>query len=115
MSASVKIMRSYDYCHFEVCLGTEDNISLDDVDKMRKEAMRLVDKAVLQYQTAKRIRDFAVSNDWDYRQLQKRAQEIKANSPESEWTPEQKAMVKDYENMTFRMNLAYDYEDNWEW
>jgi len=50
--ASVKIMRSYDYCHFEICLGTDEDIPLVDVDKIRKDAQRLVDKAVDQYKIA---------------------------------------------------------------
>lgn len=122
MSASVKVMRSYDYCHFEICLGSEeidpysdDEHAIAAVDKMRKEAMRLADKAVSQYQIAKRTREYPITNEWEYNQLQKQAEEIKKNFPESEQTPEQKAILKEYEDMTFRINIKYDYEDDWEW
>lgn len=121
MSASVKVMRSYDYCHFEICLGSEeidpysDENAIAAVDKMRKEAMRLADKAVSQYQIAKRTREYPITNEWEYNQLQKQAEEIKKNFPESEQTPEQKAILKEYEDMTFRINIKYDYEDDWEW
>ena len=58
--ASVKVMRSYDYCHFEIVLGRDQTdkinayeITENDVDGMRKEAARLVDKAVEQYKIKK--------------------------------------------------------------
>ena len=55
VKASVKIMRSYDYNHFECSLSSDEEMDLNDVDDMRKECARLVDKAVLQYKISKCI------------------------------------------------------------
>ena len=52
--ASVKVMRSHDYCHFEVCLSSSSANTLELVDELRKQAARLADKAVKQYQQSKR-------------------------------------------------------------
>lgn len=51
--ATVKVMRSYDYCHFEVCLSSSSASTPDAVDGLRKQAARLADKAVDQYRIAK--------------------------------------------------------------
>ncbi|MHA3773636.1 hypothetical protein ACXR0O_19040 [Verrucomicrobiota bacterium sgz303538] len=48
-NASVRIMRSYQYCNFEVNLQSTEPVSLADVDAMRREAARLADKAVEDY------------------------------------------------------------------
>ena len=113
MSTSVKVMRSYDYCHFEICLGTDENITLKEVDDLRKEAMRLVDKAVEQYKMAKKVREYRDNNY--YKELEKHAQEIIDTIPESERTPEHKAILKELSDHLHRMRRPYDYEDDWEW
>lgn len=51
--ASVKVMRSHDYCHFEVSLTSSEANKPEEVDALRKVAARLTDKAVRQYQIAK--------------------------------------------------------------
>lgn len=107
MDASVKVMNSYDYCHFEVALSAED-VSLEGVDNLRKEAQRLVDKAIKQYKIAKR--DAAIDQTLSP-ELSRRVKAIKENFPQSEWTPEQQATVKEYEDRSFRRR--YDYEDEW--
>ena len=102
---SVKIMRSYDYSHFEICLGSDEELSLDKIDSMRKEAARLVDKAVKQYQVAKS----RIPYESGHSKLKKKVKIIRENYPKSEWTPEQKAMVKALDDFTY-----YDYQDDWE-
>ncbi len=54
-NASVKVMLSYDYSHFEVSMQVENEsgLSLKDIDEARKSCQRLADKAVGQYKTAK--------------------------------------------------------------
>ena len=54
-SGAVKVMRSYDYCHFEIQLASSDSKTIGEIDEMRKEAARLADKAVKQYAIAKEI------------------------------------------------------------
>lgn len=107
MNASVKVMNSYDYCHFEVALSAED-VSIEDVDNLRKEAQRLVDKSIKQYKIAKRIASHLPDS-----YSAGRIQAIKENYPKSEWTPEQAASVKAYDDAMFAAS-HYDYQDDWE-
>lgn len=67
MHASVKVMRSYDYCHFEVSLSIDDAATDADVDELRKRAARLVDKAVRQYVLAKDAEGskYRRTQEWD--------------------------------------------------
>lgn len=110
MNASVKVMNSYDYCHFEVALSAED-VSLADVDNLRKEAQRLVDKSIKQYKIAKRV---SAIDQTPSPELGRKVKAIRENFPQSEWTPEQQATVKEYEDRSFRASLCYDYQDDWE-
>ena len=110
MNASVKVMNSYDYCHFEVALSAED-VSLEDVDNLRKDAQRLVDKAIKQYKIAKRV---AMIDRTPSPELERKVKAIKENFPQSEWTPGQQATVKEFEDRSFRASLSYNYEDDWE-
>jgi len=56
-TASVKVMQSYNYCHFEasMTIENEDGLELLDIDGARKNCQRLTDKAVKQYQKAKEM------------------------------------------------------------
>lgn len=110
MNVSVKVMNSYDYCHFEVALSA-DNATIEDADNLRKEAQRLVDKAIRQYKIAKRV---AALDRTPSPELERKVRAIKENYPQSEWTPEQQATVKEYEDRSFRASLFYDYQDDWE-
>jgi glycogen debranching enzyme len=112
--ASVKVMRSYDYCHFEVVLGVDQPVSIHQIDMIRKEANRLVDKAVEQYKVAKKAAEEQYYAQNSAKRLEKEAEAIKENFPMSEWTPEQQAKVKAYGDAVFRASLYYDYEDDWD-
>ena len=114
VGCSVKVMRSFDYCHFEVCLSTDQIDSPGDADLMRKEAARLVDKAVRQYQIAK-------STNWQkvnrLDQRQKLSEEVATilTIADSDRTPEQKAKVKLLEDhLYWERNDFYDYQDDWD-
>lgn len=106
-NGSVKIMLSYNYCHFEIALAGEE-MTLDEVDAMRKEAQRLADKAVHQYKVAQKNLRYSPYNSEYRRELENKVRIIKENFPRSEWTPEQKAIVKSYEDFEY-----YDYQDDW--
>jgi hypothetical protein len=112
-NASVKIMRSYDYCHFEITLGVDEPITIAQVDEMRKEANRLADKAVLQYKIAKRNEEIRDDGKRHAARLRERVDEIE-EIPESEWTPEQKATIKAYADARWQASRYYDYEDDWD-
>jgi hypothetical protein len=110
-SASVKVMRSYDYCHFEVSL-TFEHESHAAVDEMRKEAARLVDKAVNQYITAK-ANTQRIENDEQRKSNLKWNHDNAMKVPDSERTPDQKAHIKAYQDSLHRHRPRYDYSDEW--
>ena len=115
MGASVKIMLSYDYCHFEISKSNDDpNIDNKGINELRKDCQRLADEAVRQYKIAK---DKATKRDKDnynrMRFLQVYENGIK-KLPEDR-SPEETAIIKqrsdeDWEE-DFRKN-NYDYGDN---
>jgi arginine decarboxylase-like protein len=114
-SATVKVMNSYDYCHFEVCLSLSDAVTEETVDETRKEAQRLVDKAIDQYKIGKLTAKARIRAEQSAAGLRKEVNIIKENFPKSEWTPEQKAKVKALDDYDFRASLHYDYEDDWDY
>ena len=105
---SVKIMLSYDYCHFEVALASDEDMTLEQIDSMRKDAQRLADKAVHQYKLSRDNLRFSPYNGEYRKELERKAKIIKENFPKSEWTPEQKAAIKAFEDFEY-----YDYQDEW--
>jgi Mg2+ and Co2+ transporter CorA len=111
---SVKIMRSYDYCHFEVNLSTPQPMTLSEIDGLRKDVARLVDKAVGQFQVAKqkaeRCREEAAAREY-LKNLADRYLKI----PESERSPEQVAVIKEADEASYQASKAYDYEDDVPW
>jgi hypothetical protein len=111
-TASVKVMRSHDYCHFEVCLSSNAAITGDQVDEMRKEAARLADKAVRQYRIAKinaaRLLDEKTQRGY----LVERVARIRA-TPEGDRTVRDQAELKAYDDDRWEASRSYDYEDDW--
>jgi hypothetical protein len=107
-AASVKVMRSYDYCHFEVTLSSTQVESTADVDALRKEAARLADKAVSQYKIAKaaHARYEAIREPWRLERALK--------TPEGERDPEEKAVIKYHQDAAFAARFDYDYQDEWD-
>lgn len=112
-SASVKVMRSHDYCHFEVALSSNllglssDEMTLA-VDDLRKTAARLADKAVDQYKVAKLA-------------LQRREQMADGyalarakEKPETERSPLETAIIKFNSDKAFASRFDYDYDDEWD-
>lgn len=124
-SASVKVMRSHDYCHFEVCLSascvplenaTEPGpysrkLEIADIDELRKTAARLADKAVEQYKVAKLNAQRILDQQWGFQRLKALADEAR-KIPEAERTSEHKAIIKALED--FAHHQKYDYQDDWE-
>lgn len=114
ISASVKVMRSHDYCHFEVQLSNTDLDSLDEVDELRKSAARLVDKAVDQYMQHKDFLEWQMSMDgYSYRRLVAEVKKILLIA-EPDRTPENKAKMKLLEDIQFHKNRSHDYQDDWD-
>lgn len=112
--ASVKVMRSYDYCHFEVNLSASVDCPPDSpewfqqVDNLRKNAARLADKAVAQYKIAKTAHQNEENSWYSLRYAAENAEK----TPESERTPEEKAAIKALSDARFAQS-HYDYQDDW--
>lgn len=120
--ASVKVMRSYDYCHFEVTLSTslselegnhDDKIKA--VDDLRKDAARLTDKAVEQYKVAKSCAakwEYQSQSDGERKERLTKLAAIIQEVPERERTPEEKGILKGIADEQYARR-RYDYEDQW--
>lgn len=106
MLASVKVMRSHDYCHFEVQLSAEC-ADLDAVNDLRKEAAILVDEAVRQYKIAKNKESSRGYNEPRYSSLLERAKEIEAK-PKNERTPEEAAILRGLADHQFAKEFHED-------
>lgn len=110
---TVRVMRSYDYCHFEISLDCPEGASLDEVNERRKEAALLVDEAVRQYKIAKKAE---ADREWHQRDVEatlKRVDAIKER-PQSEWSVEEAAIMRAYEDKSFWDAMeqdSYYYED----
>lgn len=112
MQASVKVMRSHDYCHFEVALSAECE-DIDAVDALRKQAAVLVDEAVRQYRIAKQKESRRGFTESRLEELVDRVEAIKKR-PRSEWTPEDAAIMRGIEDHRFFKEFdeeAYYYSD----
>lgn len=114
-SASVKVMLSYDYSHFEasMALENENGLSLKDIDEARKNCQRLADKAVGQYKTAKQDANKLTATSYERQQLEKEVREIRVNKNEENWTVLERAKVKALEDYNYQ--TRYDYNDDSEY
>src|SRR5690606_38372502 len=106
--ASVKVMRSFDYCHFEVALATDQYLDSGEVNSLRIEAAKLADHAVNQYRAKQQAEGYSASNSYKREELERKVKAIKENFPQSEWTPEQKATVKQLDDLNFSDRFEYD-------
>lgn len=112
MPSSVKIMLSYDYCHFEVCKGTDQELSNKEINEMRKDVQRLADEAVRQYQVAKKFAVRRVDDEMRMRNFEDECKRIAAKD-ECDRTIKEIAMLKEYRDEAWRERFAstYDYDD----
>ena len=113
-NASVKVMLSYDYSHFEASMSLENEagINLSDIDEARKNCQRLADKAVSQYKTAKEKAAFRVDGKYKIDNFLTQIRKIEAKN-EGDRTINEVAMLKQYkdENWQAQFSADYDYED----
>jgi len=113
MSASVKIMLSYDYCHFEVCKSTDENLSDKEINELRKDVQRLADEAVRQYKTSKKQAALRSDAEYKMRNFEAECEKIEAKD-EQDRTIKEIAMLKQYkdENWQAQFDCDYDYDDD---
>lgn len=110
--ASVKVMNSYDYSHFEVSLASDQPMTIEEINGMRKTSQRLVDEAIRQYKIAKEKANQRENLGWETENLKKQF-DIINKKPISEWTPEEKAKIKLMGDKDWQSQFDYDYEDDW--
>jgi hypothetical protein len=110
--ASVRVMNRYDYNHFEATLSSDDELSLNEINLMRKNAQLLVNEGIRQYKKAKESENNIMRTQWDYNNLAQKVKAIKENFPQSEWTPEQKATIKQLSDMEHERTIFDYYYDN---
>lgn len=90
--ASVKVMRSYDYCHFEVNLGSDVEMSAQEVDDMRRVAATLADRAVADYRRMKDEEPKRNKAAWDKQEMRRKLKDIESK-PEGERTLNEAALM----------------------
>lgn len=114
-SASVKVMLSYDYSHFEASMQLENDNGLDikDIDEARKSCQRLADKAVGQYKTAKQMAAKRSDGQYQMQNFESECKKIAAKN-EHDRTLKEIGMLKQYEdeNWQAQFDYRYDYDDD---
>lgn len=114
-SASVKIMLSYDYSHFETSMSLENDEGLTDkeIDMARKQCQRLCDKAVFQYKKSKEMAAKRSDGQYQMANFEIECRKIEAKN-EQDRTIKEIGMLKEYRDEQWRDKFAYryDYEDD---
>lgn len=114
-NASVKVMLSYDYSHFEASMSLENDngLSVNEIDEARKKCQRLADKAVAQYKHAKTNAARRVDGDIKIRAFSQECEMIKKKE-EHDRTLKEIGMLKQYmdENWEEQFYDKYDYDDD---
>jgi hypothetical protein len=116
-SASVKIMLSYDYSHFETCMSleNEEGVTNEDIDNARKDCQRLCDKAISQYKIARSIAEKRTDSKFRIHNFEQECQRIE-HKAECDRTIKEIGILKQYqeENWKSQFDFGYDYEDDYE-
>jgi hypothetical protein len=112
-SATVKVMLSHNYNHFEasIALENENGVTFEDIDNARKDCNRLCDKAIKQYNIAKNMEVKRLNLASEKRVLEREVADIKARDKET-WTVTEKAKVKALEDHNWE--LRWDYDDDYD-
>lgn len=114
-TASVKVMLSYDYSHFEACMSVENEsgLSLKDIDDARKNCQRLADKAVAQYKTAKAAAAKRSDGQYQMQNFEAECKRILAKD-EHDRTIREIGLLKQYQNENWQamFDYGYDYDDD---
>ena len=110
-SASVKVMLSYDYSHFEVSMSLENDNGLDmkEIDESRKKCQRLADKAVGQYKQAKIMASKRIDGEYQMKNFESQCKKIEEKKEEDR-TIKEIAMLKQYQNEKWQEQFEYEYD-----
>lgn len=112
-SATVKVMLSHNYNHFEasIALENEDGVSIKDIDDARKDCNRLCDKAIKQYNIAKSMEAKRANLVSEKRSLEREVAEIRMKD-KNLWSVTEKAKVKALEDHNWELRWDYDDDDD---
>lgn len=117
-SASVKVMLSYDYSHFEACLSLENDQGLTtiEIDEARKTCQRLANKAVEQYKKFKQAAAKREDGKYQMTAFEQECMRIQKKD-EQDRTLKEVAMLKQYQDENWRAQFKddYDYDDDEEY
>ena len=113
-TASVKVMLSYDYSHFEASMSLENDkgLTMFEIDEARKNCQRLADKAVSQYKVFKSVASKRQDGIYKIQNFEAQCKSIKLKN-ENDRTLNEIAMLKQYENEKWQEQFYddYDYQD----
>lgn len=110
-SASVKVMLSYDYSHFETSMSIENDsgLTMEDIDTARKKCQRLSDKAVGQYKIAKEKSQLRQNGKFEMENFVSQCKRIQLKN-EGDRTINEIAMLKQYEQEKWQEQFQHDYD-----
>lgn len=74
--ASVRVMLSHDYSHFEVHLHSDEDLDMDGVRKLRADAMQLASEAVEEYRRSKEVASKLLSQGSRYSPQQQEDEDL---------------------------------------
>jgi len=109
VKVSAKIMRSYDYCHFEISMDDDvDSVVADSAtNSLRLRAARLVDKAVEDYKKLKAFEVKRSNSAFEMQLIRNEVSEI-SKLPEELRTDLQKAKVKTLSDYDHQKQFEYE-------
>lgn len=110
-SASVKVMLSYDYSHFEasVSLENESGLSIKEIDEARKNCQRLASKAAGQYKIYKEMASRRNDGEYKMKMFEEECKRIGLKQ-EHDRTLKEIAMLKQYQDEEWQAQFEYDYD-----
>lgn len=113
MDSYVKVLRSYDYNHFEFCIPIADDATVKERNEARKDAERLANEAVRQYIIAKKMAEFRLNSQYEKEQFLNEIKRIK-DKPNGIRTVNDLAVLKQYNDKKWesQFEYLYDYEDD---
>lgn len=114
-TATVKVMLSHDYCHFEASMDLENDngVTIEEMDSAKKDCNRLTLKAIEQYKKAKQNAANRTDGQYKMQNFETQCKKILQKS-EGDRTVNELAMLKQYEqeNWQEQFDSYYDFEDN---
>lgn len=110
-TASVKVMLSYDYSHFESSMTLESDIGVtkNEMDEARKDCQRLCDKAISQYKKMKELAGKRTDGVYQMANFEVECRKIEGKNEEDR-TIKELAMLKEYKDQKWRDKFLYDYD-----